>query len=90
MREDKVRIALIGLSVVFFFILAAFRKRITYPFCTLEKYTGKVNRGKSSYFLMLHLFMLEAPVKLTTVRRFKLTISRRSKLTTFGRRKLTT
>jgi transposase len=33
---------------------------------------------------------LEAPVKLTTVRRFKLTISRRSKLTTFRRSKLTT
>jgi hypothetical protein len=33
---------------------------------------------------------LYAPVKLTTVRRFKLTMFRRFKLTTFGRFKLTT
>ena len=57
MKENEVRIALIGLTVVFIAILAAFRKNVTYPFCTLEKYTGKVNRGKSSYLLMFHFFI---------------------------------
>ena len=57
MREDNIRIALLALLVIFFVILSAFRKKITYPFCTLEKYTGKVNSGKSSYFLMVHLLV---------------------------------
>ena len=57
MREDNARIALIALLVVFSIILSAFRKKITYPFCTLEKYTGKVNSGKSTYFLLVHILV---------------------------------
>ena len=57
MSEDKVRIALFGLVIVFFAMLFLFRKRLTYPFCTLEKYTGKINKGKSHYFTIVHLFL---------------------------------
>jgi hypothetical protein len=57
MREDNVRVALFGLVIVFFAILFLFRKKLTYPFCTLEKYTGKINKGKSHCFSIVHLFL---------------------------------
>lgn len=42
------------------------------------------------YDLTAKEYMLQAPVKLTTLRRFKLTSVGRCKLTTRGRSKLTT
>lgn len=57
MSQDNARVALFSLVIVFFAILFLFRKRLTYPFCTLEKYTGKINKGKYHYFSIVHLFI---------------------------------
>ena len=57
MQRDKLKIAFIGLVILFFAILYAFRKTISYPFFTLEKYTGKINRGRSTGLFTIHLFV---------------------------------
>jgi hypothetical protein len=57
MGEEEAKYALLGLIAVFFIALLAFRKRIAYPFCTLQKYTGKISRGKSHYYLITHLLL---------------------------------
>ena len=57
MSQENARVALFGMVIVFFAILFLFRKRLTYPFCTLEKYKGKIYKGKSHFFSIVHLFL---------------------------------
>ena len=58
MKNDEIaRIALAGLLVVFLTIGIMFRKAISYIFCPLPAYTGKIYKGKSSYFLICHFIL---------------------------------
>lgn len=57
MLENKARIFLFGLVALFSALLFLFRRRIAYPFCPLEKYTGKIGKGKSQNLLIVHILL---------------------------------
>lgn len=57
MKNETVRLLLFCSVIVFLSFGLIFRKRIAYMFCPLEKYTGKVNRGKSHYFIVTHFIV---------------------------------
>ena len=50
-------IFVIALVIMFAFFGYVFRKKISYIFCPLEKYTGRFLRGKSSYIGLIHLIL---------------------------------
>ncbi|MEY4874917.1 MAG: hypothetical protein RL708_66 [Bacteroidota bacterium] len=55
---DNVVKLVIGFVFVFFFCLGfMFRQKISYLFCPLEKYTGRLYKGKTSYILTTHLIV---------------------------------
>ena len=55
MRDEKTRIAIATICLSFFIIVLLFRRIICYPFCSLETFSGKIGKGKSSYFIFFHL-----------------------------------
>lgn len=55
--KDPAQIAILILFTIFLLILLLFKRIISYPFCSLEKYRGKIGKGKSSYFLLFHLII---------------------------------
>ena len=57
MEHREVKFALAALVIIFFSIGVLFRKRISYFFCPLSNYTGKIYKGKSHYLFLLHFFI---------------------------------
>lgn len=56
-ESEVVKLFLLCSVAVFFSVGVIFRKRVAYIFCPLEKYTGKMNRGKSHYFVVTHFIL---------------------------------
>lgn len=57
MEHPDVKFALAALIIIFFSIGFMFRKRVSYLFCPLPNYTGKIYKGKSNYLFMFHFFI---------------------------------
>ncbi len=57
MDNQVTKIALCVLVLIFFLFGILFRKKITYLFCPLPRYTGKINKGKSLYLFFFHFFI---------------------------------
>lgn len=57
MRDKEAQLAILIIGSIFLLILVPFRKIIAYPFCPLEKYVGKVGKGKATYYLVVHLII---------------------------------
>lgn len=57
MKNETVRLLLFCSVIVFLSFGLLFRKRIAYMFCPLEKYAGKMNKGKSHYYLLTHFII---------------------------------
>jgi hypothetical protein len=53
--DDAVKLFIGGWVVLFFGFGYLFRKKISYIWCPLQKYTGKINNGKAYYIMMPHL-----------------------------------
>jgi hypothetical protein len=48
------KIVLVATGSFFFSFAYLLRKRISYIFCPIERYTGKIHRGKTYYFMSVH------------------------------------
>ena len=57
MEHREVKFALATLVIIFFSIGVLFRKKISYFFCPLPSYTGKIYKGKSHYLFLFHFFV---------------------------------
>ena len=57
MEHREVKFAVAALVIIFFFIAILFRKKISYLFCSLPNYAGKINKGKSHYLFLFHFFI---------------------------------
>jgi hypothetical protein len=57
MEPKEVKIGLAALVFLFFIIGLIFRKRISYLFCPLPNYEGKIYKGKSHYLFLFHFFI---------------------------------
>ena len=57
MDHREVKYSLAALLVIFFIIAILFKKIISYLFCPLPNYTGKLYRGKSLYLFLFHFFI---------------------------------
>jgi hypothetical protein len=54
---SDVEYSLIILTLLFLGFGYMLRKKISYFYCPLEKYTGKIYKGKAYYFYMPHLLL---------------------------------
>ena len=57
MEHREVKYALAALLILFFAIAILFRRIISYLFCPLENYRGKIYNGKSTYLFLSHFFI---------------------------------
>jgi len=55
--ENPSAIFILALVLIIIYFGYVFRRKISYIFCPLEKYTGKFNRGKSLYVEIIHLIL---------------------------------
>lgn len=57
MKDQEIQIAVLILIAIFLLILLPFKRIISYPFCSLEKFTGKIGKGNQVSFLLFHLIV---------------------------------
>ena len=57
MEHREVKFAIAALVIIFFFIGVLFRKKVSYFFCPLPNYRGKIDKGKSHYLFLFHFFV---------------------------------
>jgi len=55
--DDLLKVVFGSIALLFFSFGYIFRHKISYIVCPLEKYTGKIYKGKAHYFMTAHLIL---------------------------------